>query len=107
MTPLVSDATLLSARVAAEVVLERGRQDELWGEQNHPDGTGQQFQSLANASRDLCNGAADSGSLSWQLILMEEVCEAFAESDPSRLREELVQVAAVAMGWVEAIDRRG
>ncbi|TIH26025.1 NUDIX hydrolase, partial [Subtercola vilae] len=42
----------------------------------------------------------------WQDILLEEVFEAFAESDTSKLRTELIQVAAVAQQWVEAIDRR-
>lgn len=93
--------------VAGEVVAERKRQDVLWGEQNHRDGTGDAFRELSVNARDVCNRASNSGTLSWQLILMEEVLEAFAESDPEKLRTELVQVAAVAMGWVEAIDRRG
>lgn len=42
----------------------------------------------------------------WRTILAEEVYEAFAETDPARLRHELVQVAAVAAAWVEDIDSR-
>ena len=38
--------------------------------------------------------------------MFEEVAEAFAEADVRRLRAELVQCAAVAVKWVEAIDRR-
>jgi hypothetical protein len=53
-----------------------------------------------------CQSAADGGYLDWLHILREEVAEAFAESDPAKLRAELVQVAAVAVNWVEAIDRR-
>jgi hypothetical protein len=34
------------------------------------------------------------------------VAEALAEDDPTLLRAELIQVAAVAVAWVEAIDRR-
>ena len=30
----------------------------------------------------------------------------FAEHDPEQLRKELLQVAAVAVAWIEAIDRR-
>lgn len=37
---------------------------------------------------------------------IEEVLEAFAEADPDRLRAELVQVAAVATKWIQALDRR-
>jgi hypothetical protein len=39
-------------------------------------------------------------------VLDEEVWEAFAESDPAKLRAELVQVAAVAFRWIEALDAR-
>ncbi len=44
--------------------------------------------------------------VNWKTILLEEVAEAFAENDPATLRRELVQVAAVAAAWIEAIDRR-
>lgn len=44
--------------------------------------------------------------MDWLHILREEVAEAFAETDPVALRGELVQVAAVAVAWAEAIDRR-
>lgn len=44
---------------------------------------------------------------SWALILLEEVSEAVeAIGDATALRAELVQVAAVATAWAEAIDRR-
>jgi hypothetical protein len=93
--------------VYAEVAAERAAQDATWGEQNHPDGTGEPgSDSVAAAARTLCQGAAASGHLDWLHILREEVAEAFAESDPAKLRAELVQVAAVATAWIEAIDRR-
>ena len=47
----------------------------------------------------------ESGAHSWDAILLEEVFEALAESDPVRRRAELVQVAAVAAAEIEAIDR--
>ncbi|MER6951259.1 hypothetical protein ABT294_45315 [Nonomuraea sp. NPDC000554] len=58
--------------------------------------------SLASALAE----AAARGELSWRHILHEEVLEAFAEDDPELLRAELVQVAAVAVKWVQALDRR-
>jgi NTP pyrophosphatase (non-canonical NTP hydrolase) len=83
--------------VLFEVETERMRQDAKWGEQNH--------------SNEL-----------WMAILTEEVGEAaqalldsrYKVVNPARytpdvdahLREELVQVAAVAVAWIEAIDRR-
>lgn len=94
-------------RVLSEVRGERARQDEKWGEQNHPDGTGSDLQRyLAEKDRDYCQRAFEVGLGTWRDVLEEEVSEAFAESDPDALRAELLQVAAVAVAWVEAIDRR-
>lgn len=50
--------------------------------------------------------AKGKGIVTWRDILHEEVCEAFAETDPVKLREELIQVAAVAVAWVETLERR-
>lgn len=69
--------------VLEEVYCERVRQQEKWGEQNH------------NAPL-------------WYAILGEEVGEvarSILERDPENYREELVQVAAVAVAMVEAYDR--
>jgi hypothetical protein len=96
----------MNRRVLAEVERERGQQDEKWGEQNHADGTGEDYAELAEAARAQCDSAARVGAVTWRHILLEEVCEAAAEADPRKLREELLQVAAVAVAWVEAIDRR-
>ncbi len=93
--------------VLEEVYAERERQQAKWGEQNHPDGTGSlHHKHAATEARRACNQAADEGYITYAHILDEEVQEAFAESDSDKLREELVQVAAVAVAWVEAIDRR-
>lgn len=94
------------ANVCGEIIAERCRQDERFGEQNHPDGTGLDFDDIrAEEARFGCELLAKSGALTWRAILREEVAEAFAESDPPKLREELLQVAAVAVAWVQAIDR--
>lgn len=101
--------------VLAEVADERDRQDHRWGQQNHPDGTGPRVpvagrlcfaQDAATEARHACERAAAEGSVTWEKVLREEFCEAVAEDDPARLRTELVQVAAVAIAWVQAIDRR-
>lgn len=96
--------------ILVEVQGERYRQDEKWGEQNHPicpeaeiDMAGE----LANAYRERCDAKAKIGTLAWSDILLEEVYEAFAEADPKRQREELIQVAAVAISMIECIDRHG
>lgn len=101
--------------VEREVRDELARQDEKWGEQNHPDGTGPKtpivvgiarMHEAATAARRACQRAASEGDVTWRHILLEEVAEAFAEEDPAKLRAELIQVAAVAQQWVAAIDRR-
>jgi hypothetical protein len=61
---------------------------------------------VAEHAKAMTDAAAEAGVVTWRDILHEEVCEAFAETDPEALRAELVQVAAVAVKWVEAIDRR-
>ncbi|MET9729731.1 hypothetical protein ABZZ79_03390 [Streptomyces sp. NPDC006458] len=93
--------------VFAEIRDERARQDAKFGEQNHPDGTGNKSQQdYAKAARRWCEAAFGSGYGTWADVLAEEVAEANAECDPAKLRAELVQVAAVAAAWIQAIDRR-
>lgn len=46
------------------------------------------------------------GTLTWWHILREEVFEAAAESDPDKLRAELVQVAAVAVKAIVTLEHR-
>lgn len=92
--------------VLSEIGHERHRQDRKWGEQNHPDGTSVILLPTANLSRTRADEAAKAGCLTWAHILTEEFYEAMAEEDQGKLRTELIQVAAVATAWVEAIDRR-
>ncbi len=114
-------ANLHTESVLQEVLEERHRQEAKWGEQNHPDGTGparmpllatdvnldlRTGAELARILRTKCNVTHARGDGTWLDILLEEVGEAMAESDPAKLRAELIQVAAVATAWAEAIDRR-
>lgn len=107
-------------KVLADIRDERVKQHEKWGEQNHRDGTGphtspltritpgaDQAMNLSYAARKATDQAAEAGTVTYADILLEEVFEAMAEYDPVDLRRELVQVAAVAAQWIEAIDRRG
>lgn len=93
--------------VLEEINEERERQRILWGEQQHENGTGQPSSDMwREIYRNICETKVASGSVTWHDILKEEVYEAFAESDPEKLREELVQVGAVCVSWIEAIDRQ-
>ena len=89
--------------VLLEIAAERESQDRTWGPQNHPDGTGTYVWELDTQE---LKARFESGERSWALILGEEVAEAFDEVEVVPLREELVQVAAVAVAWIEALDRR-
>lgn len=112
---MITDAMLAAMTlndVLADVAAERARQDARWGVQNHPDGTGADYTLSEVAELDVrfartrCDRAFERGAGSWEHILYEEFCEAMAEDDPVRLRAELVQLAAVAVHWMEAIDTR-
>ncbi len=99
--------------VLDEVRAERARQDAKWGEQNHPDGTGRVVhldympaEKQADEMKGRCQEKARRGTITYSDIALEEVYEANAETDPVKLRAELVQVAAVYVAWIEAIDRR-
>lgn len=92
--------------VLLELEAERLRQDRKWGEQNHPDGTDAVYVPYCGVQRSQTEARFAAGIGTWRDILAEEYAEVCAETNPERLREELIQVAAVAVAWVEAIDRR-
>lgn len=87
---------------------ERGRQFRKHGDQRHlPNGTGGWYAGvLARQARATTDANAADGTVTFADVLREEVLEALAESDDEALLEELVQVAAVAVQWVEAIVAR-
>lgn len=115
--------------VLGEIWRERRRQFDKHGDQDHlPDGTGPEqwlelgslpmwseqyradFGDLAEWAKARTKAASQNeggdGSITFEHILTEEWAEAIAESDTGRLRAELIQVAAVCVQWVQAIDRR-
>ena len=105
--------------VLDDVAIERSRQFREHGtNETLEDGTGATVPWLKPSSDinaelaearfrlDYENREERHGQPTWMHILREEIAEVFMESDPTRLREELVQVAAVAVSWVEKIDGR-
>ena len=103
-----TDDPSLTEGVLTDVGEERERQETKWGTQHHPDGTKDEQFSRAVRDRAIaeCGRKAAMGQVTWKDILMEEVLEAFAEDDIAMLRDELVQVAAVAVAWIEDIESR-
>ena len=95
--------------ILQEVSAERDRQEAKWGLQDWPicNGAGNNFyKQEARFRKKTCDRDAYYKKLDFCDILNEEVAEVYAESDPIRQREELVQVAAVAVQMIEVIDRR-
>lgn len=79
-----------------------------WGVQDHPSGTREwdDYAELVTMAQDACEEARVEDRLTWAHILDEEIAEALAEPEGSEaLRTELIQVAAVAIAWVENLDR--
>ena len=122
MTQQMNAPTEAMANVLKLLIKERKRQVRMWGEENLPDFAphlinrpggvegselakhhGIDFHRAVNA----CDEAEAQGNLSWMHILTEEVGELLIADGHDELRDELVQVAAVAVAWVEAIDRKG
>lgn len=69
-------------------------------------GVGEDAGEAAERAKREVTEAAARGALTWRHVLHEEVLEAFAEDEPAALRAELIQVAAVVVKWVQALDRR-
>lgn len=97
------------AHILAEISMERERQDVKFGVRDHPDGpsaVGLGIPPEWEAKLTL-KYAEENGTLGWGHILSEEVSEAVAAiGNDEALKAELIQVAAVAVAWIEAIERR-
>lgn len=113
------------ARVISDVIDELARQDAKWGQQNHPSldplllnrpggCTPQRMAAeyeipTAIRARSSTDRAAETGHKTWGHVLVKEVAEVVdagvVDGEPA-LRSELIQAAAVALQWAEAIDRR-
>jgi hypothetical protein len=92
---------------AEAIDAERQAQLAKWGDQQHPDGTGLVGDDKrADNARAVCQYAAKHGAVTWRDILWEEIAEALAETDPAKLRAELIQCGAVIAAWVSDLDRR-
>ena len=104
--------------VLDDVAAERKRQFARYGSNSDlEDGTGPDAQWLQplsifraddvkEAFREDYGYYHSQGRVTWMHLVREEVAESFQESDPKRLREELVQVAALAVSWIETLDAR-
>lgn len=96
---------------------ERQAQEVRYGEVNKTiaDGTGPETRWLAPytwvSAEEIQKGLRrsyedfeeETGAVTWCHLVREEIAEAFQEDDPDRLAEELIQVAALCVSWVERL----
>lgn len=112
----------MTQELLARVGQEMERQVAKWGTQNHASTGGYDVldscyhyeqRPTAQEAKDLCDGLASGeieGVLTWTDIFLEEVLEAREEAENGNLealKEELIQCAAVALSWVQSIERNG
>jgi hypothetical protein len=108
--PHVSDPTTRFLLIAREAVAEAAR-----GALKYPkdasaaDGTRNGGMNLVQReqAQNSCDRAAHEGTQTFAKILEEEFWEAMCEEDKTKLRVELLQVAGVAIQWVDKLDREG
>jgi hypothetical protein len=55
---------------------------------------------------EFCREARQGKKYGWYDVLMEEVCEAFLETDPAKQREGMIRAAAVAARIIGCLDRK-
>ena len=106
--------TAQTPAVLDEVAAERVKQEAKWGQQNHPsfsksidDIHRADFYGIVadDIARQACEEAFQGDRGSYAHIFMEEAAEAICATTIADLRTELIQVAAVAVAWIESIDR--
>lgn len=91
--------------VLLEVLEERHRQDQRWGQQNHPAEVWTQI--LGEEFGEVCNAALAARFAAFDAEESRVSHEEWALGLRNATRSELLQVAACAVAWVQAIDREG
>jgi hypothetical protein len=107
----------MTAEILNEIWLERVRQDEKWGLQEHRYFSGeltdqeklrQLFATNAKILKEENAKYVEKDSLGWDTILSEEFSEALEQAgiDDEAYERELVEAAAVAVAMIEANRRK-
>ena len=125
MVRTIKSLRSVRAGLFKEIDDERARQDQKWGEQNHPDvdpvlmarprgcpGARMALElevPTAPRAKYLTDKSANDGQCCFARIAIEELAEAVeaaTQHTQRELRVELIQCAAVFVQWIEALDRR-
>jgi uncharacterized protein (DUF3820 family) len=101
--------------ILEEVYNERIRQNEKWGEQNHPSihpatkSGADQMKVMAildeKGIKEVVDIEHKEGNSNWVNIAMEEFHEVACAPTEYERRNELIQLIAVCVQWVECLDR--
>lgn len=87
--------------------LERERQMDKWGVQNHPNGTGSEMaHTVAEQWKTVCDIKNSLDNDDWATIAAEEFFEALAETELNKLIDEVAQFTAVGIAWLEDLLRQ-
>lgn len=97
------------------------KQHEKWGQQNHPsldpvlmnrvgsctpERMSEEYEiPTENRAKFKCENAFKYNSGTWAHIAVEELSESISEFDPEKRKQELIQLAAVCVSWIDSIDR--
>lgn len=105
--------TLTSVLIMGQIVIERVRRGKRLGDHPaRPDGTGPDAPVAPDSDRTWAEmveltrawSKASDPHTPWVTILRRKLFKAFAKDDPRELRDQLVEVGAVIVEWIEAID---
>ena len=102
--------------VVSDVLVERATMLSRWGDPSYPSVAGLSYSVEARVglydlptpekARAETEGLRGSGDLDWATISVQSLSDAVSASDETARRIEVVQLAAVALAWVEDIDRQ-
>jgi len=104
-----------SQLVLGEIQDERNRQIEKWGIQNHK--SVEDFTTdvvrlceeyeipTENRAKFMCEKSFSDENPTWTHIAIEELSEVVCAKNDYDRRQELIQLAAVCLSWIECIDR--
>lgn len=109
-------------KIFEQIRQERIKQSEKWGQQNHPSSYnyGETFDYptlIAKYNKEvlgiideksikmLVDGEHRTGTSNWTSIALEEFVEVANAANDYERRNELVQLAAVVVQWIECLDR--
>jgi hypothetical protein len=101
------EMTMTQNEIIEAIKAERTRQDEL-----HPvvakrmlpiDMSIKYMQMASNKLKELTDKEEKDGTISWHNVFVEELYEIFSETDPAKIKEEAIQLAALCVRLCETL----